>query len=116
MIRKQTGRAVYLLTMSALLWVILSGMIGPGHNEPADATPTQAVTTSTINGDALVAHEVTVISAQRGCAPVVVWLHQHHGQYPVSMILKQEGTYRVTVTTWTYPAPRNQWTLALCVK
>jgi hypothetical protein len=102
------------MTMTIIVWVFTSGMVGASRNDPADVTPAQAVTVSAVSGDAVVAHEVSVISAQRHCLPVVSWLRQHPKQYPVSMILKQDGTYRVTVTAWTYPAPRNQWTLALC--
>ena len=112
--RTAVARTAYTMAMTVIAWTVTSGMLGAARNAPADVTPTQPVTVSVVSGDAVVAHEVAVISAQRRCAPVAVWLRQHPKQYPVSMVLKQDGTYRVTVTAWTYPAPRNQWTLALC--
>lgn len=108
------SRIAYLAAMTVTMWTILAGMLSPGHNDPADVTPTSAPVTFSINGDALVARQVAAISKTHDCMPVVSWNRTRHGQYPKSMILKADQTYRVTVVAWTYPAPANQWTLALC--
>lgn len=109
-----TSRTGYIVAMAAVLWSIFTGAFTPGRNEAADVTPTQAVTVAAVSGDAVVAHEVAVISASRICAPVTVWLRQHPHQFPTEMVLKRDGTYQVSVAAWTYPAPAGQWTLALC--
>jgi hypothetical protein len=114
--RATATHAAYTLGMTTVLWAVFTGAFTPGRNAAADVAPSQAVTSTPVSGDAVVAHVVAAISTARGCAPVQTWVHQHPGRPPASMVLKLDGTYQVSVVKWTYPAPPRMWTLAICTK
>jgi hypothetical protein len=109
----RTAVVVAFLAAYALAWVA-----SPWHRPDLTRAPAPPAVHAATAADAQ-AHlddQLAAAMTRLRCVPPAAWKAVHPAALPASMILKRDGTFALSTAAWTYPAPRGQWVMALCLK